>query len=179
MASDAPLVFLGRVEWGKGVHTAIAVAKETARPLIIAGNYDPQGKGYDYFNQEVLPHCDGKIIRYIGGVDDLGKNELLGKAAALIFPTEWDEPFGIVMAEALACGTPVISFNKGAAREVIQDGVNGFICGNKEEMFTAVGRLKDINRRACREIAEKQFSQDVIVEQYLELYERLISKSTE
>ncbi len=174
---DAPLVFLSRIERTKGVHTAIEVAEKTGRYLIIAGNYAQEGRERSYFDKEVLAHCDGKKIRYIGPIDDVGKNELLGKACALIFPIEWDEPFGIVMVEALACGTPVIAFNRGATSEVIKNGVNGFICNTKEEMCDMVYRVKDINRKTCRETAEEKFSQDIIVGEYLKLYERLISKS--
>jgi glycosyltransferase involved in cell wall biosynthesis len=179
VADDAPLVFLSRIERTKGVHTAIEVAEKSGRQLIIAGNHAQAGKDYAYFRNEVLPHCDGKIISYIGPIDDLGKNELLGRACALIFPIEWDEPFGIVMVEALACGTPVIAFNRGAVPEVIQNGVNGFICSNKEDMLEMVRRIKDISRKTCRETAEKKFSQDVIVGEYLRLYEKLANKAGE
>ena len=173
---DAPLVFLGRITWGKGVHTAISIAKKTNRRLVIAGNHAPCGRDYEYFQNEVLVHCNQKLIEYIGPVDDAQKNELLNSAAALLFPIEWDEPFGIVMAEALACGTPVIAFSRGSVPEVIQDHVNGFICNNEHEMIQAVNNIGDIDRRACRESAEKRFSERVIVGEYIRLYEELIQR---
>jgi len=173
VSSVAPLVFLGRVERIKGAHIAIEVARKTGRHLIIAGNYAKEGKGYKYFIREILPHCDGKNIQYIGPVNDSQKNELLGKASALLFPIEWDEPFGITMVEALACGTPVIAFDRGAVPEVIQNGTDGFRCNTIEEMIESVGRIKDIDRKKCRETVEARFSSDVIIAEYLKLYEQL------
>ena len=100
VSTDAPLVFLGRITRIKGVHTAIKVARKTNRRLLIAGNHAQSGSDYAYFRNEVLPHCDQKLIEYIGPVDDTGKNKLLSTAQALLFPVEWHEPFGIVMVEA-------------------------------------------------------------------------------
>jgi glycosyltransferase involved in cell wall biosynthesis len=171
---DAPLVFLGRIARIKGVHTAISVARKTNRRLLIAGNHAQSGSDYAYFQNEVLAHCDQKLIEYIGPVDDTRKNKLLSTAQALLFPIEWHEPFGIVMVEALACGTPVIGFAKGAVPEVVQDGINGLLCNSEEEMVKKIERVKDIDRRKCRESAEKRFAAEVIVGQYLRLYEKLI-----
>ncbi len=167
---DAPLVFLGRVERIKGAHTAIEVAKKTGRHLIIAGNHAQKGKDYEYFAQEILPHCDGKSIQYIGPVNDMQKNELLGKASALLFPIEVDEPFGIVMAEALACGTPVIAFERGSVPEVIKHKVTGFICNYIDDMIEAVKCIPLIERVNCRREAQERFSDKVIVGQYESLY---------
>ncbi|OGW75519.1 MAG: hypothetical protein A2Z72_05780 [Omnitrophica bacterium RBG_13_46_9] len=171
---DAPLVFLGRLERIKGPHIAIEIARSSGKKLIIAGNHADSGPEYDYFIKEILPHCDGKTIKYVGPVNDVQKNELLGGASALIFSIEWEEPFGIVMAEALACGTPVIGFRKGALPEAVQDGVNGFICDTKEEMLDAVKRIPSIDRRMCRKSVEEKFSDKVIVEEYLSLYKSLL-----
>ena len=172
--ANAPLMFLGRIERCKGPHIAIFVAQKTGRQLVIAGNHAERGKEYDYFKQEILPFCDGKQIKYVGAVDDSQKNELLGGAAALLFPIEWGEPFGIVMIEALACGTPVIAFNRGSSAEIVQDGVNGFVCNSREDMTGAVRKIEAIDRKACRRIAEERFSADVVVEEYLNLYQRLV-----
>jgi len=170
VSSDAPLVYLGRIERIKGVHTAIAVSKKTGRRLIIAGNYEQGGKNYSYFSKEILPHCDGERIKYVGAVDDLQKNELLGRAAALLFPIEWGEAFGIVMVEALACGTPVIAFDRAAVREIIKDKVTGFICNSLDEMAEAVKNVVSIERVNCRRQAERYFSGEVITAAYEALY---------
>ena len=132
VASDAPLVFLGRLERIKGAHTAIAIAKRAGRQLILAGTRASDGPEAIYFQQEIAPALDGQQIRYVGPVDDEAKNRLLGSAAALLFPIEWKEAFGIVMAEAMACGTPVIGFPCGSVPEIITDGLNGFVCRDVE-----------------------------------------------
>ncbi len=176
VANDAPLVFLGRIERIKGAHIAIEVAKRTGRQLIIAGNYAQEGNDREYFSKEILPHCDGEIIKYIGPVDDVGKNELLGRASALLFPIEWDEPFGIVMVEALACGTPVITFSRGAAPEVIKHKITGFICNSLGEMLEAVSNIALIERISCRRQVEEYFSDQVIIEAYETLYYSCIQR---
>ena len=125
VADDAPLVCLGKVMHKKGVHVAIAIAKLAGRRLVIAGDTVDSGPDRDYFVREILPAVDGERVQYVGPVDDVQKNQLLGRAAALVFPTMYAEPFGIVMAEAMACGTPVIGPRRGALLEVVQPGVTG------------------------------------------------------
>ena len=169
--AGAPLVFLGRVEHGKGTHLAIEVAMKCSRRLVIAGNVEDEHRGY--FEEEVAPHlCPGKV-EYVGPVDDAQKNELLGGAAAMLMPILWREPFGMVMAEALACGTPVIALRRGAVPEIVEDGKNGFICDDTDGMARAVGRLGELDRAACRRVAQDRFSQDVIVGAYEALYREL------
>ena len=175
VAVDAPLIFLGRIERIKGVHTAIEVSKRTGRKLIIAGNYDSSGHNHRYYIKEVLPHCDGRLIQYIGAVDDFRKSELLGSSAALLFPVEWEEPFGIVMVEALACGTPVIAFDRGAVSEIITHGVNGYVCKDTNDMSAAVDKIGSLDRVNCRRTAEERFSAEVITAEYLKLYMSRIS----
>ncbi len=172
---NAPLVFLGRLERIKGPHHAITVARKTGRKLLIAGNVPTGGVEYEYCQHEVLAHCDGKQIEYIGPVDDRQKNHLLGQAAALLFPIEWDEPFGIVMTEALACGTPVLAFPRGAVPEVVEHGVNGFLCTDTTDMAECVARLPLISRDSCRGAAERRFSDAVIVGEYERLYRQLLT----
>ena len=176
VSSDAPLVFLGRITRVKGVHTAIALAKKTKRRLLIAGNHAQSGRDYEYFKNEVLPHCDQKTIEYIGEVNDIQKSELLATSWALLFPIEWDEPFGIVMVEALACGTPVIAFSRGAVPEVIKHKVTGFVCNSLAEMIDAVGMIPLIERINCRNDAQERFSDKVIIDAYLKLYDSCIHK---
>lgn len=171
---DAPLVFLGRVEEIKGVHLAIEVALRSGRSVVIAGNVPDKAKHQTYFQEKIAPHVDGKAIQYVGAVTDDQKNNLLGQAAALLMPILWEEPFGIVMAEALACGTPVIGLHRGAVPEVVEDGVTGFVCKSVDEMVAAVGRLKEIDRKACRRAMEERFSDRAIVGAYVDLYWRLI-----
>jgi glycosyltransferase involved in cell wall biosynthesis len=167
---DAPLVFLGRVERIKGVHNAIAIAKGARRRLEIAGNVsDPA-----YFEDVIAPQLDGDTIRYVGPVDDEQKNRLLGRAAALLMAIEWDEPFGIVMVEAMACGTPVIGFSRGSVPEVVRDGVSGFVVADVDGAVRAVEKVPTLARAAVRRDAEERFAADVIVSDYVRVYERLV-----
>jgi glycosyltransferase involved in cell wall biosynthesis len=172
---DAPLVFLSRVERIKGAHTAIEVAQRTGRKLLIAGNHADHGRGLDYWRQEIAPRLDDRI-EYVGPVDDAQKESLLGHAAALIVPVEWNEPFGIVFAEALACGTPVISCPRGALPEIVRHGTHGFLVDSITQACQAVESLDTIDRAACRERAEQLFSLPVITAQYEELYRERIAK---
>lgn len=172
VAADAPLVFLGRIEPIKGTHIAIEVAKRTKRKLLIAGNIPMEYQSY--FDTMVKPELNEDII-YIGAVNDLQKNELLGKASALLMPIEWNEPFGIVMAEAMACGTPVIGFNLGSVPEVIINHINGYRCDTLAEMISAVDKLGLIDRKKVRLDAENRFSSKVIVDQYIKLYHQMLS----
>lgn len=173
VAEDAPLVFLSRVERIKGAHTAIAVARKTGRRLIIAGNYSKTGEEGKYWQEEIVPNLGKNGIEYVGTVNDAQKNELLGKAAAMIVPIEWEEPFGIVFAEALACGTPVISSSRGALPEIVRQGIDGYLVNSFEEAVTTIEKLPNINRHNCRQRVEQCFSADVIVEQYEKLYQHI------
>jgi glycosyltransferase involved in cell wall biosynthesis len=164
--ADAPLAFLGRIERIKGTHDAIAIAKAAGRRLVIAGNIADAA----YFRSEVEPHIDDHGITYIGEVDDAAKNQLLGGAAALLMPVGWDEPFGIVMAEACACGTPVIGFGRGSIPEVVRNDVNGFVVGSVAEAVTAVSRLREIDRAGVRRDCVERFSCDAVVGAYERLY---------
>ena len=170
VAPDAPLMFLGRIEAIKGVHNAIEIARLSGRPLVIAGNIADQA----YFDRRVAPFLSDRV-RFTGPVDDAQKNDLLGKAAALLMPIEWEEPFGIVMAEALACGTPVIGTPRGAIPEVVIDGRTGFVRESVADMAAAVGILATIERRACRADCEARFSDEAIVDAYVALYRQRIA----
>lgn len=175
VSEDAPLIFLGRVEEVKGVHLAIEVARRSGRSLVIAGNVPEGPKHQTYFEEKISTHIDGRTVRYVGPVSDGQKDELLGRAVALLMPILWEEPFGMVMAEALACGTPVIGLRRGAVPEVVQDGYNGFVCESIEEMAAAVKRIKEIDRRVCRQIMEEKFSDRAVIEECEKLYVGLVN----
>jgi glycosyltransferase involved in cell wall biosynthesis len=175
--ADAPLVFLSRVEPIKGAHLAIAVARRAGRRLLIAGNHADEGDNGRYWREEIVPHLGRDGIDYVGPVDDRQKDEMLGNAAALLVPVQWDEPFGIVFAEALACGTPVISCPRGALPEIVRDGREGFLADTVDRLVEAVGRLDEIDRAACRERVDKAFSASEVVRRYEQLYETVCNRS--
>jgi glycosyltransferase involved in cell wall biosynthesis len=177
VAPDAPLVFLGRLERIKGAHTAIAIAKRAGRRLILAGNQASGGAEAAYFRQEIAPALDGEQITYVGPVDDEAKNRLLGSAAALLFPIEWKEAFGIVMAEAMACGTPVIGFPRGSVPEIITNGLNGFICSDVEEAAAATLKLSTLDRALVRADCEARFSQPALVDGLLSIISVAVSSA--
>ena len=176
VASDAPLVFLSRIERIKGAHVAIEVAKRTRRRLLIAGNHADSGEDGAYWENEIRPHLGKDGIEYLGSVDDAQKNDLLGTAAAMLVPIQWNEPFGIVFAEALACGTPVISCPRGALPEIVRHGVDGYLVDTIDEACAAIAALPSIDRAACRARVETTFSVRVVVDQYEALYRRLLSR---
>ena len=171
LPQTAPLIFLGRIERIKGCHTAIAVAKATNSTLIIAGNVSPLEEEKQYFEKEIKPHVDGHKIQYVGQVNDAQKNEWLGKSKALLMPIEWNEPFGIVMIEAMACGTPVIAFNNGSVNEVVEENVTGFKVKDVAEMIECLQSIETINRTKCREAAQNKFDVKIIVQKYLQLFD--------
>src|SRR5205823_8894499 len=133
------LSFIGRIAPVKGVHIAIEVARKSGIPLKIAGEIQPAFQ--DYFDSQVKPALDGKFIEFIGEADLAAKNELLGDSLAMLFPIEWDEPFGLVMIEAMACGTPVLAFHGGSVPEIVKDGVSGYICKSLDEMAAHANNL--------------------------------------
>lgn len=172
IANDAPLMFLGRLDKIKGVHTAIASAKATGNKLWIAGNISHTPDNRSYYKTEIEPLIDNEQIIYLGPLNDTEKNFYLKQAKGLLFPIEWDEPFGIVMIEAMACGTPVIGNKRGSVPEVIEDGKTGFIVTNKDEMIEKIPLLNQINRKTCREIAERRFNLNKIATEYLSLFDQ-------
>jgi glycosyltransferase involved in cell wall biosynthesis len=169
VAADAPLVFLGRLERIKGAHTAIAIARLAGRRLILAGNHAASGPEAEYFSREILPHVDDDRVRYVGPVDDEAKSRLLGQAAALLFPIDWKEAFGIVMAEAMACGTPVVGFPRGSVPEVIAHGATGFVCRDIETAAASVALVGSLDRARVRAECEARFSDRVLVDRMLTL----------
>ncbi|WP_143149216.1 glycosyltransferase [Hyphomicrobium sp. CS1BSMeth3] len=172
VSERAPLVFLGRVEEIKGPHLAIEIARRAGCPLVIAGNIPDEHRAWA--EAHVLAHVDGEAVRYIGSVDDAQKNALLGAAAAMLMPIVWDEPFGIVMAEAMACGTPVLGLRRGAVPEVVEDGITGFVRDDVDGLVAAVHQLSDIDRANCRARVAQLYSAEAVVEGYLGVYRSVI-----
>jgi glycosyltransferase involved in cell wall biosynthesis len=157
------LLFLGRLTANKGVDLAIATARRCQLPLVIAGNRPDEPGAARFFKEQIEPHLDGQRVRWVGAVTDQQKQDLLGRAAALLFPIRWEEPFGIVMVEALACGTPVIATRRASTPEVIEHGRTGWLCEpTVEALADAVARLPAIDRHHCRQAAEQRFDVRVL-----------------
>ncbi|MFA5786954.1 MAG: glycosyltransferase family 4 protein [Actinomycetota bacterium] len=168
------LLFLGRLFPDKGLHHALEVARRVGMPIKIAGKIDP-GESADYFEAEIAPHLDGESAEYLGQVSDEEKKALLAGARATLFPIQWEEPFGLVMTESMACGTPVLAFRRGSVPEVVEDGVSGFIVdGSVEKMAEAVGRVSSLDPAEIRASAERRFSPGVVALAYERLYTRIV-----
>jgi glycosyltransferase involved in cell wall biosynthesis len=165
------LSFIGRIAPLKGTHLAIEVAQRTGIPLKIAGDIQPANRGY--FEKKIRPEIDGQLVQYIGLADLHAKNELLGNSMAMLFPIQWNEPFGLVMVEAMACGTPVLAMPGGSVPEVVQDGVSGYICRSVRSMAKRVGEL-NFKPSAVRNYVEENFSVEHMVRDYVSLYEEIL-----
>jgi len=154
--SGSYLAYLGRICPEKRPDHAIEIAKRVGMPLRIAAKVDPVDQ--EYFETQIAPELDHPLVEYLGEITDAEKCDFLGKAAAVLCPYDWPEPFGIVLIEALACGTPVLAYRRGSITEIIEDGVTGFICENLDEMVAAIDRLPLIQRRQCRDAFEARFT---------------------
>ena len=170
-SSGQDLVFLGRIHPDKGVHLAIEVSRRSGRPLTIAGIIQDKA----YFRELVEPHLNSANIRYIGPVDVAGKNQLFSQAYALLHLNTIPERFGLVLAEANAAGVPVVAMDLGSCGEVIQDGQTGFLVNNVEQAVEMLGRISEIDRRACRTRVQERFSVDTMVEAYEQVYSTILS----
>jgi glycosyltransferase involved in cell wall biosynthesis len=171
------LLILGRISPMKGVDTAIDIARSCRMPLVIAGNIGSHPEDQEHFDQAIRPHIDGQTVRWTGPVNDLQKRELLQGAKALLFPIRWEEPFGTVMVEALACGTPVIAMRRGAAPEVVDHGRTGMLCDCQEDMIVAVNGLDQLDRTACRDQAVNHHDIKVVGPQVMKILETLAEAS--
>lgn len=163
------LAFLGRMGPHKGAVAAIGLARRTGRPIVLAGEPMTEEERR-YFADEVEPLIDQDRVRYIGGVDDRQKAALLGGAAALVFPIEWDEPFGITMVEAMACGTPVVAIARGSVPEVIDEGVTGYFASKLEDLAELLELACRLDRRRVRAHAEQRFGVSAMVDAYETMY---------
>jgi len=166
------LLCLNRVSAEKGTHLAVEVARRVGRKLIIAGKVDNADR--EYYESSVKPLIDGRYVEFVGEADHKLKRELYAAAAGLLMPICWEEPFGLVMTEAMACGTPVIAFARGAAPELVVDGETGFLVNDVDEMVAAADRIDSIDPRRCREHVEANFDVPVMVDAYLRLYKQIL-----
>jgi glycosyltransferase involved in cell wall biosynthesis len=172
---SAYLVYLGRMSPEKRVDRAIAIAKESGMPLKIAAKIYPEEQRYFTECLEPLIRAAGPLVEFLGEVGQRDKNELLGHAAALVFPIEWPEPFGLVMIEAMACGTPVIAWRRGSVPEVVDDGVTGFVVDSVGEAVGALHRLEQLDRAVCRRVFEQRFDAERMAADYVEVYRRVMT----
>ncbi|MBX9257604.1 glycosyltransferase family 4 protein [Desmonostoc muscorum CCALA 125] len=165
------LAFLGRISPEKGVHLAIEIAKQSGWCLKIAGKVDVVD--VEYFETEIKPQIDGEQIQYLGEANHTEKNALMGGAVATLFPITWREPFGLVMVESMASGTPVIAMKLGSTQEVISHGRTGFLCNNIQECISAIDRVTELDRYACRQHVENHFSIEQMVDSYEAVYQQV------
>jgi glycosyltransferase involved in cell wall biosynthesis len=174
--NDAPgqyLAFLGRISPEKRVDRAIEIAREVGMPLKIAAKVDDVDQ--DYFDGHVRPLLQHPLVEYVGEIGEGEKQDFLGCAIGLLFPIDWEEPFGLVMIESLACGTPVVAYRRGSVPEVLSDGETGFIVENQAGAIAAARRLPDLDRRLCREAFERNFTATRMANDYVCLYGKLAS----
>ena len=172
---DPPyLAFLGRLSPEKGPQLAIAIAQRTGLQLKMAGKIDPVDQ--EFFERDIKPHIDGQQIQYLGEANHAQKNALMGNAIATLFPITWREPFGLVMAESMAAGTPVVALELGSTSEVITHGVSGFLCQTVDECVEAIANVPTLSRQACRDHVQARFSVTHMVDGYEQVYQQLIAE---
>ncbi|MBP9839089.1 MAG: glycosyltransferase, partial [Proteobacteria bacterium] len=164
--------FIGTLSKNKGVDIAVKACKQAGKKLILAGEIRPEDQ--EFLDREVMPLIDGEQIKFIGRANFEQKVELFKKAKALLFPSQWNEAFGMVAIEALACGTPVIGWESGAIPEIIEDGKTGYVAGSLEKFIEAMDNIDKIDRKVCREELEKRFSVSAMAEHYVQIYQKLI-----
>lgn len=170
---DDYLLFLARISLEKGAHVAIEAARRAGKRLVLAGKVDPAD--YEYFCAMIAPQLDGDRVVYVGEADARRKRDLYSRAQAVLLPIMWDEPFGLTMAEAQACGTPVLVFNRGAAPEIVRDGETGFVCERTDEMVEAIGRVHEISPFSCRRWVAEAFDAPKMADRYEELYASIVA----
>jgi glycosyltransferase involved in cell wall biosynthesis len=167
-APGSHLAFLGRISPEKRVDRAIEIARRVGLPLRIAAKVDRADQ--PYFESEIKPLLSTPGVEYIGEIGEERKSEVLGGAIALLFPIDWEEPFGLVMIESMACGTPVIAWNRGSVPEIIDDGVTGYVVSSIDEAVEATRRAQGLSRRACRRMFERRFLDERMARDYVEVY---------
>lgn len=166
-------IWIARIDPFKGIENAIAVAKIAGVKLLLAGRLDPYRE--EYFKTKIKPHLSKKI-KYLGELSGNKLSDFYSQAKACLYPIEWEEPFGLIMTEAMACGTPVIAFDRGSVKEVIEDGKTGFIVKNIKEMAEAIKKIDDIKRENCKTRVEEKFNYQRMVDDYEKIYYQLVKK---
>ncbi|HET9199392.1 MAG TPA: glycosyltransferase family 4 protein [Dehalococcoidia bacterium] len=173
---DDYLLFLSRIAPEKAPHLAIEAALKSGTRIVIAGKVDPNPRDEQYFDEVIKPLIDGRRVEWFGEADAVQKRDLYRNARALLLPIVWEEPFGLVMVEAMACGTPAIVFRRGAAPEVVADGVSGFLVDDVDGMVDAISRLDELSAAACRRHAFESFDTSVMVNSYIEVYTEILDR---
>ncbi|MCL4394425.1 MAG: glycosyltransferase family 4 protein [Chloroflexi bacterium] len=166
------LAFLGRISPEKGLPQAIEIARRTGMPLKIAAKIDKEDK--EYYEEQIKPLLNSPLVNFVGEISQREKNEFLGNAYAVLFPIQWREPFGLVMIESMACGTPVIAFPGGSVGEIMEDGKTGFVVKGVDEAVSGFARISEVNRRGCRRVFEKRFTATRMAHDYLAIYDKVI-----
>ena len=171
------LVFMGRTSPEKGLDRAIQIARAAGMRLRISAAVQPANR--EYFERVIKPQLDHPLMEFVGELGGSDKEELLRGARALLFPIDWPEPFGLVMIEAMACGTPVVAYRRGSVPEVVADGISGFVVDSVEEAVQALGRVETLSRQAVRRYFEERFLVERMTADYLQAYERLIENASD
>jgi glycosyltransferase involved in cell wall biosynthesis len=168
------LAFIGRISPEKRVDRAIEIAIRAEMEIRIAAKIDKNDK--EYFEERIKPLLTHPLVHYIGEIGEKEKDDFLGQAYALLFPIDWPEPFGLVLIEAMACGTPIIAYRRGSVPEIMQDGETGFTVEDLDQALAAVERVSQINRFHCRRVFEARFSAQRMAKNYLKVYQAIIEK---
>ncbi|HDZ59676.1 MAG TPA: glycosyltransferase family 4 protein [Actinobacteria bacterium] len=171
------LAFLGRTSPEKGLDQAVEIARRSGMPLKVAGKVDRVDR--EYFEEVLRPMMDDPLVEFIGEIDEQDKQEFLGNAYAVLFPINWPEPFGLVMIEAMACGSPVIAYRNGSVPEVMRDSETGFIVDGPADAVRALERLPEVSRRGCRRMFEREFTVERMAHDYLRVYDGLVRSGRE
>jgi glycosyltransferase involved in cell wall biosynthesis len=166
------LLFLGRIHHEKGTSECIEIAKKAKIKLVIAGLV----QDVKYFEEKIRPHLNNRDVIYWGNADPEQRNELLGGAYALLHPINFEEPFGLSVVESYFCGTPVVAFRRGSMPELVIEGKTGFLVNNNYEAVEALKNIKDINRKDCRNLADKKFTRSIMAEEYLKVYKQILKE---
>jgi glycosyltransferase involved in cell wall biosynthesis len=164
--------FVGRISPEKRADRAIEIAQACGMPLRIAAKIDPADEAY--FESTIEPLLDDPLVEFVGEIGDSDKDDFIGNARALLMPIDWPEPFGLVMIEAMACGTPVIAYRHGSVPEILEQGVTGFVVDNQEQAIAAARDIEKIDRRRCRQVFERRFAARVMARRHLEVYRELV-----